>query len=97
AHQAHRDLWRFVALGTGFTAALTFVVDLLANQIIRHWGRRIGVARLSDVTALPLLSWLVSLAGLSLAPAQNFYSRVIERRADTYALELTQNPSAFAS
>jgi STE24 endopeptidase len=39
----------------------------------------------------------LSLVGLSLAPVQNFYSRVIERRADTYALELTQNPPAFES
>ncbi|HVB64289.1 MAG TPA: M48 family metallopeptidase [Nitrolancea sp.] len=96
-HQAHHDLWRFVALGTVFTAALSFVVDLIANQIVRRYGRSLGMERLSDVTALPLLSWLLSLVGLSLAPLQNLYSRIIERRADTYALELTNNPAAFES
>ena len=97
AHQAHRDLWRFVALGTVFTAALSFAVDRIAGQIIRRFGRRIGITRMSDVTVLPLLSWLLSLVGLVLAPIQNGYSRRIERRADQYALELTNDAAAFAS
>jgi STE24 endopeptidase len=96
-HQAHRDLWRFVALGTVFTAGLSFVVDVLANQIVRRLGRQIDVERLSDVTALPLLSWLLTSVGLTLTPLQNLYSRIIERRADTYALELTNDPAAFES
>jgi len=97
AHQAHRDLWRFVALGTVFTAALSFAVDRIAGRIIGRFGRRIGITRMSDVTVLPLLSWLLSLIGLALAPVQNGYSRLIERRADQYALELTNDAAAFAS
>jgi STE24 endopeptidase len=97
AHQAHRDLWRFVALGTVFTAALSFAVDRIAGWIIQRFGRRIGIRQMSDVTVLPLLSWLLSLIGLLLAPVQNGYSRLIERRADQYALELTNDPAAFAS
>jgi STE24 endopeptidase len=97
AHQAHRDLWRFVALGTVFTAALSFAVDRIAGRVISRFGSRIGIARMSDVTVLPLLSWLLSLIGLVFAPLQNGYSRVIERRADQYALELTDDVPAFAS
>ena len=97
AHQAHRDLWRFVALGTVFTAALSFAVDRIAGRIIGRFGRRIGITRMSDVTVLPLLSWLLSLIGLALAPVQNGYSRLIERRADQYALELTNDAASFAS
>jgi STE24 endopeptidase len=97
AHQAHHDLWRFVALGTVFTAALSFAVDRIAGRIIGRYGRRIGISRMSDVTVLPLLSWLLSLIGLALAPVQNGYSRLIERRADQYALELTNDPTAFSS
>jgi STE24 endopeptidase len=97
AHQAHRDLWRFVALGTVFTAALSFAVDRIAGRIIERFGRRLGIARMSDVTVLPLLSWLLSLIGLLLAPLQNGYSRKIERRADQYALELTNDAASFSS
>lgn len=95
AHQAHRDLWRFVALGTIFTAALSWTVDFVSRRILEKYGERIGVPSLSHVTALPLLGWLLSLVGLSLAPIQNAYSRYIERRADSYALRLTRDPSAF--
>jgi STE24 endopeptidase len=97
AHQAHHDLWRFVALGTVFTAALSFAVDRIAGQIIARFGRRLGISRMSDVTVLPLLSWLLSLIGLLLAPVQNGYSRMVERRADQYALELTNDASSFRS
>lgn len=97
AHQAHRDLWRFVALGTIFTAGLSWSVDFLASNIIRRYGTRIHVPALDHVSALPLLSWLLSLTALMLAPLQNLYSRHIERRADTYALKLTNNPNAFES
>ncbi len=95
AHQAHRDIWRFVALGTVFTAALSWTVDALSTRLVRQYGDLIKVPALSHVTALPLLSWLLSIIALTLAPLQNAYSRYIERRADTFALELTKSPSAF--
>ncbi len=97
AHQANRDLWRFVATGTLLTAGLSWTVDILARNIVRQYGAKIRVRSLSQPAALPLLGWLLSLVALSVTPFQNIYSRRIERRADTYALELTRNPSAFES
>lgn len=97
AHQAHRDLWRFVALGTIFTAGLSWSVNYLASSIIGRYGAKIRVPALSHVSAIPLLSWLLSVTALLLSPLQNLYSRHIERRADTYALKLTNDPSAFES
>ncbi len=96
AHQAHRDIWRFVALGTVFTAALSWAVDALSTRILRQYGDLIKVPAKSHVTALPLLSWLLSIIALALMPLQNAYSRYIERRADTFALKLTGSPNAFA-
>lgn len=96
AHQAHRDIWRFIALGTAFTFSLSYVVDRLAHWALSHLGRRIGVRRLDTVATLPLLAWLGSLAGLVLGPLQNAYSRRIERAADSYALRLTRDPISFA-
>ncbi len=97
AHQAHRDLWRFVALGTIFTAGLSWSVNFVASRVVRHYGESLSIPSLSHVTALPLLSWLLSAIAMALAPVQNMYSRRLERRADTYALELTRDPSAFES
>ncbi|MDI3340026.1 MAG: M48 family metallopeptidase [Sphaerobacter sp.] len=97
AHQAHRDLWRLIALGSGFTVALSFLVDRLARATLRRYGHRIGTRRLDDIATMPLLAWILSLAGLILGPVQNWYSRRIERRADRFALELTRDPAAFGS
>jgi STE24 endopeptidase len=97
AHQAHRDLWRFVALGTVFTAGLSWIVDVVASRLLRDYGERIHVRSLASKESLPLLSWLLAIIGLGLAPLQNAFSRHIERAADTYALQLTQNPRSFES
>lgn len=97
AHQAHRDIWRFIALGSVFTVALSFLVDRLARGTLARFGSRIGTDRLGDVATMPLLSWFLSIAGLLLGPVQNWYSRRIERRADAFALELTRDPVAFGS
>ena len=97
AHQAHGDLWRFVALGTIFTAGLSWSVNFVASRVLGKYGERLHIPSLAHVTALPLLSWLLSVIAMALAPVQNMYSRRLERRADTYALELTRDPSAFES
>ncbi len=94
-HQANKDIWRFIALGTVFTAGVSWAVDFLASRIVRQYGEQIGISRLSDETALPLMSWLLSIVAVSVGPIQNAYSRHIERRADTFALELTHKPKAF--
>lgn len=95
AHQAHRDLWRMIALGSLATFGVSALVDRLARATLRRAGARIGTRRLDDVATLPLLTWLLGLLNLGLAPLQNAYSRRIERRADEFALRLTNDPLAF--
>lgn len=97
AHQAHRDIWRFIALGSGFTVALSWLVDRLGRGMLARFGRQIGTRQLGDIATMPLLMWLLSLAGLILGPIQNWYSRRIERRADAFALDLTRDPASFGS
>lgn len=96
-HQAHHDIWRFVALGTAFTFILTYTVSRAANWSLVRFGRKIGTSDLGDVATLPLLGWILSLAGLVLTPLQSAYSRRIERNADTFALRLTHDPLGFGS
>ena len=96
-HQAHRDTWRLIGVGTLATFASTFIVDRVAKATLRRSGRRIGSDDLGSVAALSVLAWSASLVAALLTPLQNAYSRVIERRADRYALELTGNPQAFVS
>ena len=97
AHQAHGDIWRLVAVGSAFTVGMSWLVDRVARRLLDNLGRRIGVDDLADVATLPLLGWLLSVAGLVLGPVQNAYSRAIERRADAFAFRLTRDPLNAAS
>jgi STE24 endopeptidase len=96
-HQAHRDIWRFVALSGVMTLASAYAVDLLATRALRAWPNLTGTSQLSDRRSLPVLGLAFSLIGLALAPAQLAYSRRIERKADRYAIELTKQPRAYAN
>lgn len=96
-HQVHRDIWRGIAIGTLFTFAGSYILDRIAGFILRRFGGMIGVSKLDNVATLPLLGWILSVVGIVLMPIQNAYSRYIEREADTYALQLTDDPEAFAS
>jgi STE24 endopeptidase len=51
----------------------------------------------SDIAGLPLLALTVGVVSLLLLPVAHALSRAHERRADRYALEMTQNPAAFVS
>ncbi|HET7036854.1 MAG TPA: M48 family metalloprotease, partial [Thermomicrobiaceae bacterium] len=94
-HQAHRDIWRLVTVGTLGTAASTFVVERAARWAVERFPRRLHLRSLDDVAALPLLAFISGLVGLVLMPLANAYSRRLERRADTFALNLTRTPRAF--
>jgi STE24 endopeptidase len=95
-HQAHRDIWRFVALSGVMTLASAYAVDLIAKRALRAWPKLVGTSQLSDRRSLPVLGLAFSIVGLALTPAQLAYSRHIERRADRYAIALTGQPRAYA-
>jgi STE24 endopeptidase len=96
AHHAHRDVLKGVAAQT-----LLLVAAFGAAAAALHAAPRIapGTATSgpSDVALLPLLLLAAGAASMLLAPAMNAMSRAHERRADAYALRLTQQPAAFIS
>lgn len=96
-HQIHRDIWRGIAIGTLFTFAGSYTLNRIARFTLRRFGGRIGTTRLGNVATFPLLEWILSFVGIALMPIQNAYSRYVEHEADTYALQLTDDPVSFAS
>ena len=50
---------------------------------------------LGDVAALPLLMVLITLLSTALLPVHNGLSRIMERQADRFALDVTQAPQPF--
>jgi STE24 endopeptidase len=79
------------------TLASAYAVDLLARRALQAWPDMVGTSQLSDRRSLPVLGLAFSLIGLALTPAQLAYSRHIERRADRYAIALTEQPRAYAN
>jgi STE24 endopeptidase len=76
-------LWLAVVAPAG-----TLLVKELAERLNR--GRFLGAP-----AALPALALSVAIVSSVLGSAGNVLSRRVEARADTYALNLTQNPAAF--
>jgi STE24 endopeptidase len=88
SHVVHKDvprglLWLAIAAPAG-----TLLVKELAERLNR--GRPLGTP-----AALPALALSIGLVSMVLGSASNVLSRRVEARADTYALDLTQNPAAF--
>jgi Zn-dependent protease with chaperone function len=93
AHHVHHDLWTTLALETAVVAAALFGAHAAATYGSAAFGLR-GPA---DLAALPLLVLAGGTVSLLLAPLSNAWSRHNERRADRFALALTQRPAAFMS
>jgi STE24 endopeptidase len=91
AHHVHKDIWTSVF----FDMALTFVGFFAAHLALRQSVRLFGLQGIADPAGIPILLLTAGAIGLSVRPMLNAVSRSHERRADSYALKLTENPSAF--
>ena len=93
AHHVHHDIWRAIALET----ALMTLGFYLADWVLAQAVGRFGITAKWDPAALPILALAGGAVSLGLMPLANAVSRAHERRADRYALEMTDNPPAFMS
>ena len=97
-HQAHRDIWKGVALGSVVSLGGAFFLSRVAEPLARRFRDRLGFERLDDPASAPLLGLLLSVLSVAAMPISNAFSRVlIERPADRYALDLTGKHGAFIS
>jgi len=92
-HCRYRHTWQLLALSGVITLAGFFILSLIAKNMVAL----MGASGLSDLRLLPALVFLVMLFGLALLPAQNLFSRVLERQADRFAIALTGDPESFIS
>jgi len=88
SHVVHNDVPRGLLWLAIVAPAGTLLVKELADRLNR--GRPLGTP-----AALPALALSIAIVSFALGSASNVQSRRVEARADTYALDLTQNPAAF--
>lgn len=93
AHHVHGDIWK----GIGFESALIVVGCYLASRVLESFVAPLGLTGPDDVAGLPLLLLAAGAVSLAMVPFAHAMSRTFERSADRFALDLTQNPSAFIS
>jgi Zn-dependent protease with chaperone function len=87
-HYVKRDPWVAIALGTGLLA----LPLLLGNRIVRRTtGRDTG-----DIGPAMRLAFYLSIGQLAAMPIANAFSRMIERRADRFAVTATDDPASGA-
>ena len=91
AHHVHRDIWTSVL----FDMCLTFAGFFAADLALRRGVSLFGLQGIADPAGLPVLLLSAGAIGLCVKPLLNAVSRSHERRADSYALKMTENPSAF--
>jgi STE24 endopeptidase len=93
AHHVYGDIWSALAL----EAALLTLGCYVADQVLSRFALAIGLDGKVDVAGLPLILLTGGLVSLVFAPVAYALSRAHERRADRYALDTTQNSTAFIS
>lgn len=91
AHHVHRDIWTSVF----FDMALTFAGFFAAHLVLQRAVPVFGLSGIADPAGMPVLLFTGGVLGLCMKPLVNAVSRSHERRADRYALKMTENPSAF--
>jgi STE24 endopeptidase len=87
-HYVKRDPWAAIALGTGLLA----LPLLLGNSIVRRTTGR----DTADVGPAMRLAFYLSIGQLAAMPIANAFSRMIERRADRFAVSATDDPASGA-
>lgn len=91
AHHVHRDIWTSIV----FDMALTFAGFFAVHVALRYAVPFVGLQGIADPAGIPILLLTGGAIGLCVKPLLNAVSRSHERRADSYALKMTANPSAF--
>jgi STE24 endopeptidase len=93
AHHVHHDMRAGLVVETAIIGAGLYAADWVMSAA----AGRFGSTGKDDVALLPLGALALGAASLLLMPLAHAVSRAHERRADSYALEMTRNPGAFVS
>ncbi|MGB2990898.1 MAG: M48 family metalloprotease, partial [Candidatus Zixiibacteriota bacterium] len=96
-HNLMHHIWKGIFF-SGFLVAMGFlIIHLTGPVIITRCRNRLKIDSMADVASLPLILLIFSLYGLVTMPIFPAVSRHMERQADRFALDMTQNKEAFIS
>ena len=95
AHEMGHYVMKHIYWGVGSYIVLTFVGMYLISRIIqaciRKWGDTLHISKIASFSVLPLFFLVSSVLSFAISPATNYVSRIEERAADQYALDMTKD------
>jgi STE24 endopeptidase len=92
-HHVKNHIWRSI----GAQTLWTFFAFLVTHGILIASSAALGFNGISDVANMPLLALVLGILSVLSLPAMNALSRRLERDADRYALDVTEDSLAFVS
>jgi STE24 endopeptidase len=92
-HYVNKDIW-FEALTSGLLIIPPFFI---ANLALRSAVSISILTSLTDPAGIPLIFAVLIIANFALQPISSAISRLVERRADEFALKAANDPEAQAS
>lgn len=97
AHYVNKDVTKSIVSYIILSFLLFYILNKCYNRLITRHGNMLKIDSPKDVKGYPLFILLLSILLFMTSPIANVVSRQQERTADTYALELMQDPDAAIS
>ena len=92
-HHVHRDIPLSILIQSG----LNLIVFFVGAKTLEWIAASLGIPFVYNPALLPALVLVFSIVGFLTMPIGNAFSRWRETMADDFALDMTQNPSAFVN
>lgn len=92
-HFKFKHIWKLLGMTSCITMIGFYILFKLSEMIVASSG----AGTIAELKFLPVFVLFLFIFSLILVPAQNFFSRRLERQADKFALEATGDADAFIS
>ncbi|KAB7665374.1 M48 family metallopeptidase [Bacillus sp. B1-b2] len=94
AHYVEKHIYIGIAISLAFSLLGLYLIYKLMHWLVKRWGKALNIRRVEDIQSFPLILLLISMLSFAVNPFSNLMSRYEEKRADEYAVQLTQNPES---
>jgi STE24 endopeptidase len=96
-HNLLHHIWWIILFSAVLAGIGFFIIHLTGPRIMTRFRNKLKIENMTDVAGLPLLFLIFIVYGIITMPIGPAFSRVMERQADKFALDMTHNKEAFIS
>ncbi|MCK5450152.1 MAG: M48 family metallopeptidase [Candidatus Omnitrophica bacterium] len=92
-HCKYKHIWKLFFFAGSATMSGFFALAIISDTLTKYFGAK----DVADPRFLAVIFLLVTIFGICLKPIRNLFSRILEKEADKFALDLTNSSSDFIS